>query len=94
MPKVEMYTTAICPYCMRAKALLGKKGVEFEEKRIEGNRDLMKEMLKRSKRNTVPQIFIDDFHVGGYDDMAEMDAFGKLDPLLGIESVDRDTEIT
>jgi glutaredoxin 3 len=94
MPKVEMYTTAICPYCMRAKALLAKKGVEYEEKRIEGNRDLMKEMLKRSRRNTVPQIFIDDYHVGGYDDMAELDAFGKLDPLLGIESIDRDTEIT
>ncbi|MES9961988.1 MAG: glutaredoxin 3 [Candidatus Sedimenticola sp. 20ELBAFRAG] len=94
MPKVEMYTTAICPYCMRAKALLDRKGVKYEEMRIEGNRELMREMIKRSKRNTVPQIFIDEFHVGGYDDMAELDAFGKLDPLLKIESDERDTEIT
>jgi len=94
MPKVEMYTTAACPYCMRAKALLDRKGVEYEEMRIEGNRELMREMITRSGRHTVPQIFIDDFHVGGYDDMAEMDAFGKLDPLLGIETEDRDTNIT
>ncbi|MET0094521.1 MAG: glutaredoxin 3 [Sedimenticola sp.] len=94
MPKVEMYTTAVCPYCLRAKALLDKKGVEYEEMRIEGNRELMREMMKRSQRKTVPQIFIDDYHVGGYDDMAELDAFGKLDPLLQIEPDERDTEIT
>ena len=94
MPKVEMYTTAICPYCVQAKALLKRKGIEVEEKMIEGDRELMREMITRSNRRTVPQIFIDDFHVGGYDDMAEMDAFGKLDPLLGIETIDRDTEIT
>lgn len=94
MPKVKMYTTAICPYCIRAKSLLDRKGIQYEEMRIEGNRELMKEMIKRSNRRTVPQIFIDDFHVGGYDDMAEMDAFGKLDPLLGIETVEQDTEIT
>lgn len=95
MPKVEMYTTAVCPYCMRAKALLDRKGVKYEEMRIEGNRDLMREMIKRSQRKTVPQIFIDDYHVGGYDDMAELlDALGKLDPLLQIEADERDTEIT
>ncbi len=85
MPKVVIYTTNICPYCIRAKALLQKKGVSYEERNIELSRELMREMLERSKRRTVPQIFIDDFHVGGYDDMAELDAFGKLDPLLGLE---------
>ncbi|HHH40251.1 MAG TPA: glutaredoxin 3, partial [Sedimenticola sp.] len=84
MPKVVMYTTAICPYCVRAKMLLKKKGVSWEERRIEGNRGAMREMIERSKRRTVPQIFIDDYHVGGYDDLAELNALGKLDPLLGL----------
>ena len=84
MPKVIMYTTLICPYCVRAKNLLKKKGVKFEELRIDGSRQLMREMLERSKRRTVPQIFIDDYHVGGYDELAELNAFGKLDPLLGL----------
>ena len=73
MPRVQIYTTAICPYCVRAKSLLERKGVGYEELRIEGNRDLMREMLERSQRRTVPQIFIDDYHVGGYDDMAALD---------------------
>jgi glutaredoxin 3 len=64
--------------------LLKKKGVKYEERRIEGNRELMREMIERSKRRTVPQIFIGDYHVGGYDDLAELNAFGKLDPLLGL----------
>jgi len=85
MPNVIIYTTNICPYCVRAKMLLKKKGVAYEERNIERSRTLMREMLERSKRRTVPQIFIDDFHVGGYDDMAELDAFGKLDPLLGLQ---------
>ena len=85
MPNVVMYTTAICPYCVRAKHLLDLKGVEFEEVRIEGKRELIREMIERSGRRTVPQIFIGEYHVGGYDDLAELDAFGKLDPLLGFE---------
>ena len=85
MPRVQMYTTRICPYCVRAKALLSRKGVEFDELRIEGDRGLIREMIERSGRRTVPQIFIDDHHVGGYDDLAELDAFGKLDELLGLE---------
>jgi len=83
MPKVVVYTTAICPYCVQAKALLKRKGVTIEEIPIEGNPGKIREMLERSKRRTVPQIFIDDYHVGGYDDLAELDAFGKLSPLLG-----------
>ena len=84
MTNVVMYTTGMCPYCVRAKMLLQNKGVQWEELRIDGDRNLMREMLDRSRRRTVPQIFIDDYHVGGYDDLAELDAFGKLDPLLGL----------
>jgi glutaredoxin 3 len=84
MPRIVMYTTAVCPYCVRAKRLLERKGVDFEELRIEGDRELMREMLERSKRRTVPQIFIDDYHVGGYDDLAELDIEGKLDDMLGV----------
>ncbi len=83
MPKVVVYTTVICPYCIRAKSLFKRKGVTIEEIPIEGNPSKIREMLERSQRRTVPQIFIDDFHVGGYDDLAELDALGKLAPLLG-----------
>jgi len=84
MPNVVIYSTNICPYCVRAKMLFDKKGVPYEERNIEGNREYMREMLERSQRRTVPQIFIDDRHVGGYDDLAELNAFGKLDPMLGL----------
>lgn len=91
MPHVVMYTTAICPYCVRAKVLLQRKGVDYEERRIEGSRELMREMLERSQRRTVPQIFIDDLHVGGFDDLADLDMEGRLDELLGVtESVASD----
>ncbi len=93
MPKVVVYSTNVCPYCVRAKSLLQRKGVEFEELNINQNMDLMAEMMERSQRRTVPQIFIDDFHVGGYDDMAALDSEGKLDELLGIPPQETD-EIT
>jgi glutaredoxin 3 len=80
-----MYTTAICPYCVRAKYLLEHKGVTFEEIRIDHNHEVMQEMMQRSNRHTVPQIFIDDFHVGGYDDLASLEMSGRLNQLLGIE---------
>jgi glutaredoxin 3 len=83
-----MYTTAMCPYCVRAKMLLQRKGARWEEKRIDLDHDLMAEMMQRSRRRTVPQIFIGEHHVGGYDDMAELDAMGKLDPLLGLDTGD------
>ena len=86
MPEITIYSTGMCPYCVRAKMLLQRKGMEWEEKRIDLDHSLMSEMLQRSNRRTVPQIFIDDFHVGGYDDMAEMDAMGRLDPMLGLAS--------
>ena len=79
---VVMYATRFCPYCMMARRLLKKKGVEFEE--IHASGDLWDEMEERSGRNTVPQIFIDDVSVGGYDDIAELDLKGELDTLLKI----------
>jgi glutaredoxin 3 len=84
MPDIVIYSTAMCPYCVRAKMLLQRKGMQWDEKRIDLDHELMSEMLHRSKRRTVPQIFIDDVHVGGYDDMAALDAAGKLDPMLGL----------
>jgi glutaredoxin 3 len=88
MPKVVMYTTAICPYCVRAKFLLEHKGVGFEEVRIDTDHAVMQEMVRRSRRNTVPQIFIDDFHVGGYDDLAALEMAGRLNELLGLPDED------
>lgn len=85
MPEIDMYSTSTCPYCQRAEKLLQKKGVEFNKINVEGDQAKLKEMLKRSGRNTVPQIFIDDKHIGGFDDMAELDIMDELDPLLGIE---------
>ena len=79
---VTMYATMFCPYCMRARHLLKAKGVEFEEIRVKG--DLWAEMKQRSGRDTVPQIFINDEPVGGYDDIALLDSKGELDKLLGI----------
>jgi glutaredoxin 3 len=77
-----MYATAICPYCVRARRLLEEKGVEYEEIRIDRDREQLKEMIQRSKRTTVPQIFIGDTHVGGYDDLARLEDAGRLDALL------------
>jgi len=88
MPNVVVYSTTVCPYCVRAKALLKRKGVAFQEIMIDNDRALMREMMERSQRRTVPQIFIGDHHVGGYDDMAELDSLGELDPLLGIDGDD------
>jgi glutaredoxin 3 len=84
MPNVVIYSTTICPYCTRAKHLLHRKGVEFEEILVDHDRELMQAMFERSRRHTVPQIFIDDLHVGGFDDLARLDARGELDPLLGL----------
>ncbi len=81
-----MYTTAICPYCIRAKRLLDHKGVDFEEIRVDGDMEQMRIMMERSKRHTVPQIFIDEHHVGGFDDLAKLDSYGKLDDMLALNS--------
>ena len=84
MPNVVMYCTGSCPYCVRARNLLDKKGVEYTEIRIDNEPDRRPEMEQKSGRTSVPQIFIDDFHVGGFDDMAEMDIDGELDERLGL----------
>jgi glutaredoxin 3 len=77
-----MYATAFCPYCVRARRLLERKGVAWEEISIDGDRERFQEMTLRANRTTVPQIFIGDIHVGGFDDMAALERDGKLDPLL------------
>ncbi len=83
MPEVTMYTTSWCPYCVRAKALLDKKGVAVTEVNIEEVDGARDEMVERSGgRMTVPQIFIGNTHVGGCDDLHALDAQGGLDPLL------------
>lgn len=79
MPNVVMYLTPYCPYCSRAAMLLKRKGVEFTELRIDTDANLRQEMEQRSSRTSVPQIFIDDFHVGGCDDLFDLEAEGKLD---------------
>jgi glutaredoxin 3 len=85
MAQVEMYATAWCPYCARARALLQKKGVAFTEIDIEEEPRRRDEMIKRARgRTSVPQIFIDGKHIGGSDEMAALDRAGKLDAKLGI----------
>jgi glutaredoxin 3 len=82
MPKIIMYTKNVCPYCSMAQRLLASKGVEWEEINIESGADLRDEMIERSGRRTVPQIFIGEKHVGGFDDLDALDRTGDLDPLL------------
>ncbi len=83
-PEVVLYTTGMCPYCIRARNLLDKKGVSYTDLRIDEQPELRPEMESRSGRTSVPQIFIGETHVGGFDDMAELDVLGDLDPLLGL----------
>jgi glutaredoxin 3 len=83
MPLVKMYTTAVCPYCVRAKQILKAKGVEhIEEVRIDVNPEERARMMEITGRRTVPQIFIGNTHVGGCDDLMALDGRGGLMPLL------------
>ena len=83
MARVEIYTKFFCPYCARAKRLLDDKGVSYEEFEISAGGEKRQEMIQRAGgRTTVPQIFIDDRHVGGSDDLAALEREGRLDPLL------------
>lgn len=86
MPKVVMYLSPYCPYCSRAAMLLQRKGVEFSELRVDTDPALRQEMEQRSGRTSVPQIFIGDFHVGGCDDLYALEADGKLDAHLAVNS--------
>jgi glutaredoxin 3 len=83
--RVLMYTTAICPYCIRAKQLLAAKGVtEIEEIRVDLHPEKQTIMMETTRRRTVPQIYIGDTHVGGCDELYALDRAGKLLPLLGL----------
>jgi glutaredoxin 3 len=81
-PAVTLYTSAWCPYCRRARDLLAQKKVDFSEINVEDDLKFREEMIARSNRRTVPQIFIGDKHVGGCDDLIELDHSGELDRLL------------
>ncbi|MBU6272324.1 MAG: glutaredoxin 3 [Betaproteobacteria bacterium] len=81
--KVTMYSTSVCPYCVRAEQLLRQRGVaEIDKIRIDADPALRDEMMARTGRRTVPQIYIGDTHVGGFDDLAALDRAGGLVPLL------------
>ena len=85
MAKVEIYTGMMCGFCAAAKRLLNKKGVDFEETDVSFSSDKRQEMMARANGcHTVPQIFIDDTHVGGCDDLYALDSAGKLDAMLGL----------
>lgn len=87
MPKIEVYSTGVCPYCANAKMLLKNKGMDFEEIFIDQEPEQFAAMLSRSGgARTVPQIFIDDVHVGGFDDLSALNVEGELDKMLGIEN--------
>jgi len=86
MPSVKMYTTAVCPYCTRAKQFLKSKGVEhIEEVRVDMDPQARELMMQTTGRRTVPQIFIGETHVGGCDDLMALDAKGGLAPLLALQ---------
>ena len=82
MANIRIYTTKICPYCVMAKRLLDKKGVAYTEINVDAKPDLREEMMRLSNRRTVPQIFIGEFHVGGFDELYALEQEKKLDTLL------------
>ena len=82
MAKVVIYTTSICPYCVRAKMLFQRKGVSYEEIDVSRDNDLRLKLMQQTKQRTVPQIFINERHIGGCDDLYALDRQGALDPLL------------
>lgn len=86
MPQVKMYCTAVCPYCQMAERLLTKKGVaNIEKVRVDLDPTQREHMMRITGRRTVPQIYIGDRHVGGFDDLSALDAAGELDPLLAAD---------
>ena len=83
MPEILIYTTNICPYCIMAKRLLDKKGASYTEINVDSQAGLREEMMRKTKRRTVPQIYIGDLHVGGFDDLYALEQQKRLDTLLG-----------
>ena len=84
MPKVEIYTTSRCPYCIQAKNLLAEKGVVFEEKQLDNDPETRRWLVTASGQKTVPQVFVDGKPYGGFSDIAALDEAGKLDAILGL----------
>lgn len=82
MPEIIIYSSNLCPYCTMAKKLLDKKGVSYTEINVDSQPGLREEMVKKTHRRTVPQIFIGDYHVGGFDDLRALDMKNELNPLL------------
>ncbi|SDG62210.1 glutaredoxin 3 [Pseudomonas benzenivorans] len=82
MPAVVIYSSDWCPYCIRAKQLLGRKGVAYEEIKVDGKPEVRAEMTRKARRTSVPQIWIGSTHVGGCDDLYALERAGKLDALL------------
>ncbi|QRO00957.1 glutaredoxin 3 [Archangium violaceum] len=82
MKPVKIYTTTYCGYCVRAKDLLTRKGVKYEELDVTGDDEMRAKLVEMSGQRTVPQIWIGDTHVGGYSDLARLDSEGRLDPML------------
>ena len=85
MANIRIYTTKICPYCVMAKRLLDKKGVAYTDINVDGNPALREEMMRITNRRTVPQIFIGEFHVGGFDELYALEQQKKLDDLLSAD---------
>ncbi len=83
-PEVLMYATATCPYCINAERLLSAKGVKINQIRVDLQPQLRQEMMQKTGRRTVPQIYINHQHIGGYDELRALDVAGKLDSLLNI----------
>lgn len=83
MSNIIIYSTRFCPYCVRARMLLEKKGVTFKEIRVDSEPHLREEMIQRAGRTSVPQIFINDEHIGGCDDLYALESRGMLDEKLG-----------
>lgn len=88
MSAVYLYTTRFCPFCIRAKQLLDARGVEYVELSVDGDRELRQEMMDKSGRHTVPQIWIGEKHVGGCDDLMALQRSGALDELLRAEGLE------
>ena len=82
MPEIIIYTSNLCPYCTMAKRLLSAKGTTYTELNVDATRGLREEMMKKTRRRTVPQIYIGKQHIGGFDDLRALDLAGELEPLL------------
>jgi glutaredoxin 3 len=85
MPEILIYTSSLCPYCVMAKRLLDKKGARYTELNVDRQPGLREEMMRKTQRRTVPQIYIGDYHVGGFDDLYTLEQQKKLDALLSDE---------